>query len=732
MRFLWLLLLPLMALAQSNIPQDQVKIGRPQTSDDKQLVFDTNDGVSNKKLSVEKTSKKLKWDGNNVQIGDGAAVDKEILFNGSTGKYLKWDASSTQFEMNEDLGLDSGVLKTNTIDAFSGTETAIEQDARVKGKLNIGTGTNEIRVSGGNLEFSNDGALYKKIGSGSGGGEGGVNLLENASFEDGLSPGWTNVGGTLTQETYLNGPEGDTKYAQFVASGAGQYFETTTKAIPDFLNGGCLAYVKYSTSNNNAFKISVFDGATEINSQTLPTTESKWLGSPFVSILCPAIGNLVKLRIESLLAGTILADKGYLGSENRTVTLPCQGTVACEDTFSAKIASNTVVTGENYDWINTCTQGAAGFITCTFNPGIFTVAPNCTATNAENSSSSLNWNIEFTSGGVTPTGFTTVTSTTNDVFGNYQIMCQKQGVDAVRAKPQTAVTNDASGWFIDANIGGANVGASAIASSYTEISNAGLDLVLNEGSALAKIPCSGTNPSTGLTCASGNEGVGLVFSPPHPGWFDVCLYGTASGSNHEFYGQLVETLPSSQTIMREGKTRIATTNTATSQAMPYTNCGTFKFLDTSEKTIRMMYESTQSNAFTLLADRDATRGQRDIHITVRPSTQNIARPVLTGEEVTTPGVFNPVFYSANIDSGGVVTNEIGDFISGNCAAAGTSNTCTLNSNVSSVPLNCSLGKQSSGEQAIATNLTTITLSYWNSAGSGGAKTGSYILCHGVK
>lgn len=95
---------------------------------------------------------------------------------------------------------------------------------------------------------------------------------------------------------------------------------------------------------------------------------------------------------------------------------------------------------------------------------------------------------------------------------------------------------------------------------------------------------------------------------------------------------------------------------------------------------------------------------------------------------TTAGINNVDVFSANISSGGVVTAENVDWINGNCTAAGTQNTCTFNSNIFTVAPNCTIGKQSVGEQAAVTTLTTLTLSYWNSAGSGGAKTGSYISC----
>ena len=95
---------------------------------------------------------------------------------------------------------------------------------------------------------------------------------------------------------------------------------------------------------------------------------------------------------------------------------------------------------------------------------------------------------------------------------------------------------------------------------------------------------------------------------------------------------------------------------------------------------------------------------------------------------TTAGINNVDVFSADISSGGIVTAENVDWINGNCAAAGTQNTCTLNSNIFTVAPNCTIGKQSVGEQSITLTSSTMTLTYYNSAGSGGAKTGSYITC----
>lgn len=61
----------------------------------------------------------------------------------------------------------------------------------------------------------------------------------------------------------------------------------------------------------------------------------------------------------------------------------CDDPRQCETTFTALISPTGTVSGENTDWLNgncTTATGAQNFATtCTYNTGIFSVAPNCTA-----------------------------------------------------------------------------------------------------------------------------------------------------------------------------------------------------------------------------------------------------------------------------------------------------------------------------------------------------------------
>lgn len=95
--------------------------------------------------------------------------------------------------------------------------------------------------------------------------------------------------------------------------------------------------------------------------------------------------------------------------------------------FSAKISSTDVVTEENVDWINgNCTDAGTGLATCNFNSSTFSVAPNCTCSVSNNSSTSCRVQT------VSSTSLTTrVEQTTTGAVVDQPIVvsCQKASTD---------------------------------------------------------------------------------------------------------------------------------------------------------------------------------------------------------------------------------------------------------------------------------------------------------------
>ena len=193
-----------------------------------------------------------------------------------------------------------------------------------------------------------------------------------------------------------------------------------------------------------------------------------------------------------------------------------------------------------------------------------------------------------------------------------------------------AISVDQAGWRVDANIGGANpsLGTSSI-TDYTEITDSSLDIVALTGSAAVEIPCSSTNPSTGLVCGAGNESVGVVFTPPTAGVYEACISfihntNLQASSTAQATFQLIETPNNAQTILQEGNHRqqsgVNIGATTINPEFPNTVCGVFTFSDASKRTIRLMREQATSGTVTahaLRADRAAANGQRDMKVTVR-------------------------------------------------------------------------------------------------------------------
>jgi hypothetical protein len=190
-----------------------------------------------------------------------------------------------------------------------------------------------------------------------------------------------------------------------------------------------------------------------------------------------------------------------------------------------------------------------------------------------------------------------------------------------------------SGWYLDVNIGGANISpATSAQTAYVTLVNSGLDLVVNTGSVSAEIPCAAGTASTGLTCTAADESVGVVFTPGSACAIKVCAefshyYECNTGSGgcgSAIVYQIIETTNTSTAITAEGKSRLeffvrdvmdATVNVQ--HLFPFHVCGVFA-AGASERTFRLGYEKTINsnlNTNSILADRSANEGQRDMHWT---------------------------------------------------------------------------------------------------------------------
>lgn len=270
------------------------------------------------------------------------------------------------------------------------------------------------------LQFSNDGSIYKNLGSGSGGGGSGVNLLAelNGDFEDGDTQ-WTESGGTFTIDTAT--PLFGTNSGSWDASASSQTLDSTAATINRGMIGrSCFASVNYSyVGATGDYKFQVRDTGTLVTEIDLVALASGLSSKAVLYFDCPDTAtDTLQVRIIANVAdpAVIKLDNVFIGSDSTFFAKP-------QDVFSAKISDTDVVSSENIDWINgNCTDAASGDATCVFKAGIFAQAPNCTCSPNEAAASGQCR--------VAAVSATQVTFHTNDNSGasvndNMFVSCQK-------------------------------------------------------------------------------------------------------------------------------------------------------------------------------------------------------------------------------------------------------------------------------------------------------------------
>jgi len=257
------------------IPNNVMKFGDGAAVIEKELVFKVGDGASDPSLKVNTSktfemTKDLSVLGNALNLGDGLAADKTLLFDrGGSNAYLKWSES------------DSAIV------------------------------------------FSNDGVLEKKIGSGSGGGAGGIQSLDNSGFEDGITSDWTCTASRCTEETAL--PLVGSKSIVFTPVAQNDNFKSSGTVLVGGLRGTrCQARVYYIGGDSNlSMRVVDANALTIIEKPLIAKTTP---GYEFISFDCPSAGDIIGDANKGLLSievynTTVTAaavstfDEMYIGSE---------------------------------------------------------------------------------------------------------------------------------------------------------------------------------------------------------------------------------------------------------------------------------------------------------------------------------------------------------------------------------------------------------------------------------
>ncbi len=156
--------------------------------------------------------------------------------------------------------------------------------------------------------------------------------------------------------------------------------------------------------------------------------------------------------------------------------------------------------------------------------------------------------------------------------------------------------NSNSLWYVDVSMYGDNtVLDTTSVGTYKGEDNANLTLSMNLDSDTAEIACEDGVSSSGTTCGTDDENLGIAFTIPRTGVYRVCVQGghgigTGSPAATTTTFQLVETTNSSHTPTNSGSAKVHTGSYSNFvNVHPLSLCSNFKFTSTGEKTIRLFY-----------------------------------------------------------------------------------------------------------------------------------------------
>lgn len=184
-----------------------------------------------------------------------------------------------------------------------------------------------------------------------------------------------------------------------------------------------------------------------------------------------------------------------------------------------------------------------------------------------------------------------------------------------------------SNWGVYALINGSANTSLSNTGSLSEITNSGLTLTAQSGSASVEIACASGTSSSGTTCVAANESLGIAFTPT-AGNYEVCADFTqlsaASGSDNsggQAIYNLVETPNNAITDLQDGgQFSEYGLKSITANSSSYSDyhgvhvCGLFSFNDNSKRTIRIMYKASNTSTLQVVFASSSVNAR----ITVRP------------------------------------------------------------------------------------------------------------------
>ena len=257
-------------------------------------------------------------------------------------------------------------------------------------------------VSSNSIEFTNDGTNFKKLGSGDGGGSGGINTLVNPKFEDGKDAGWTYSPGTVTE--LLKGAVADAdkaldgeKSIRFNPSTQNEFLKSNLVTIPPILRGReCQARIGYRGGDDN-YKARVVDAAGNVlynGVAEITLRAHSAFGYESIPLICPsqadidADSNKSQYQVEIYQATT--TDAAAMDLEDlHNGSLIGLTEVQLPDIATFVVSPTGSIVSDEASLLSGCAFSPSGSLTCDFLAGALTVSPDlvgCVASNAGNTS----------------------------------------------------------------------------------------------------------------------------------------------------------------------------------------------------------------------------------------------------------------------------------------------------------------------------------------------------------
>lgn len=269
------------------------------------------------------------------------------------------------------------------------------------------------------------------------------NILKNPGGENGRTD-WTLTSGVLASESTIL-VSGKRSLKITLSAQALSLHQDSTLYQAQFADGvQGLASVRVKTSVAGLRVCSRQNGVINSNLCVSVQANGKW-GLYKVPFTLGGTSNGISINSNGTsVTGDVYVDDAFVGAQELSLETNSCNSVKCETIFTAFIATNGVVSQENLDFINgNCTFGST--VTCNFNSGVFTLAPNInymvSRTLASAGACGAVGNLESTTTSVTTSSFSSsfvCTGTGGNVAytpeGGIWVTVYRQGADFTAAK----------------------------------------------------------------------------------------------------------------------------------------------------------------------------------------------------------------------------------------------------------------------------------------------------------